>query len=226
MRKILLCIILLVFPIISNAGADNEIYTDINNESIYASLDLSHLGLKEDVFAKAIKGWNKLKLTKKLLNPSIITIIDFSQSSNNKRMYVVDVQSKKLLYNTYVAHGKNTGDEYAMNFSNEPNSLKSSLGFYVTEESIISPKHGLALLIKGEENGFNDNAEKREIIIHSADYVTENFIKENGRLGRSFGCPAIPPEFNEQIIETIKIGTCLFIYYPDKNYLNNSTLLN
>jgi hypothetical protein len=124
-----------------------------------------------------------------------------------------------------VAHGRNTGDEFARSFSNKEGSLKSSLGFYVTENPIIGSHTGFSLMINGVEKGFNDNAERRAIIMHAADYATENFIRKYGRLGRSLGCPALPPELNKLIIETIKGGTCLFLYNPDKNYLSNSSFL-
>ena len=136
------------------------------------------------------------------------------------------IKNKKILFNTYVAHGKNTGEEFAKNFSNESGSLKSSLGFYVTKNTIIGSHTGLSLLINGVEKGFNDNTINREIIIHSAKYVTQNFIKKYGILGRSWGCPVLSPEENKPIIETIKDGTCLFIYNSNNNYICSSSLLN
>ena len=135
-------------------------------------------------------------------------------------------QNKKLLFNTFVAHGRNTGEEYAKSFSNDEGSYKSSLGFYITEHPIIGSHTGFALLIDGVEKGFNDHAVRRAIIIHAAEYVTENFIKKYGRLGRSYGCPSLPPEMNKPIIDVIKGGTCLFLYNPNKEYLSNSALLN
>jgi len=196
------------------------------NEYIYTSVSLADTGLAREVFNLAIKGLKKLNVEGKLQNPNIVTIADYSQSSNKKRLYVIDLKNKKLLFNTYVAHGRNTGDEYARSFSNEEGSLKSSLGFYVTENPIIGSHTGFALLINGVEKGFNDHAIKRAIIIHGADYATENFIKKFGRLGRSLGCPALPPEMNKPIIESIKGGTCLFIYNPSPKYICSSSLLN
>ena len=182
--------------------------------------------LSRDIFNLAIRGLSKLEAIGKLHNPDIVTIADYSQSSNRKRLYVIDLKNKKLLFNTYVAHGRNTGEEYARSFSNLEGSLKSSLGFYITENPVFGGHTGLSLMIEGVEKGFNDNALKREIIIHAADYASEGFIRKYGRLGRSLGCPALPPELNKPIIETIKCGTCLFIYNPDKNYLCTSTFLN
>ena len=139
---------------------------------------------------------------------------------------MIDLKNKKLLFNTFVAHGRNTGTEFARNFSNEEGSLKSSLGFYVTSHPITGSHTGYSLLIEGVEKGFNDHAGKREIIVHGADYATEKFIQKYGRLGRSMGCPTLPPELNKPIIETIKDGTCLFIYNPDNKYLAGSLLIN
>lgn len=194
--------------------------------TLYEMLHLFQSGLKFDIFQKALTGWNKLNAANQLANPGILSIIDYSQSSNNKRLYIIDLMHQKVLYNTYVAHGKNTGAEFATSFSNDPNSLKTSLGFYITSVPIMSSKHGEALLINGVEKGFNDKAASREIIIHAANYVCEEFIKRYGMLGRSFGCPAIPPALTASIIATIKAGSCLFLYYPNPAYIKGSTLLH
>jgi len=226
MRKILIYVIFLLIPAINNARV-----TEFDNEKIvkidtYSLVNLADTGLTRNVFDMAIKGLKKLNTNGKLHNPNIVTIADYSQSSNKKRLYVIDLKNNKLLFNTYVAHGRNTGGEYAKSFSNIEGSLKSSLGFYITEHPIIGSHTGFALLIDGVEKGINDNASRRAIIIHAADYATENFIKKNGRLGRSLGCPALPPDLNKPIIETIKDGTCLFIYNPSDSYIANSSLLN
>jgi hypothetical protein len=191
----------------------------------YTEVNLNDTGLSRDVFNLALKGLSKLDASGKIQNNSVITIADYSQSSKQKRLYVIDLKNKKLLYNTYVAHGRNTGDEYASSFSNIEGTHKSSLGFFVTEKPVVGPSTGYSLILYGVEKGINDNALKREIIMHAADYATEGFIKKNGRLGRSFGCPVLPPEVNKDVIETIKGGTCLFIYNPDKDYLSSSSLL-
>jgi len=195
-------------------------------ENLYSAVNLANSGLGKNAFNLAIKGLTKLQAIGKLLNPTIITIADYSQSSNNKRLYVIDLKNKKLLFNTYVAHGRNTGSEFAKDFSNKEGSFKSSLGFYITENPVIGSHTGFSLILDGVEKGINDHAGKRAIIIHGADYATEDFIKKYGRLGRSQGCPALPPDLNKPIIESIKGGTCLFIYNPDDKYIQNSTLLN
>jgi hypothetical protein len=226
MTKPIILLLFLLIPVVNNARiADNDSGKEVIDD-IYSAVKLSETGLSRDVFKLALKGLRKLVFTGKLQNPDILTIADYSQSGNKKRLYVIDLKNKKLLFNTYVAHGRNTGDEYARYFSNKEGSLKSSLGFYITEQPIVGSHTGFALMINGVEKGFNDNANKRAIIIHAADYATENFIKKYGRLGRSLGCPVLPPDLNKPIIETIKGGTCLFIYNQDNNYICSSSLLN
>jgi len=226
MRKIIFYLILLLIPAVNNARVPEIKSVGVMNEDMYSAVNLADSGLARTVFDLAIKGLRKLIAEGKLTNANLVTIADYSQSSNKKRLYVIDLRNKKLLFNTYVAHGRNTGEEYAKSFSNEIGSLKSSLGFYITENPIVGSHTGFALLIKGVEKGFNDHAIKREIIIHAADYATEKFIKRYGRLGRSLGCPVLPPELNKPIIEKIKGGTCLFIYNPDNKYICSSSLLN
>lgn len=226
MRKVIIYLLFILIPIVNNARVSEIDSEKVVNNDIYSIINLAAIGLTKDVFNLAVKGLEKLNITGKLENPNIVTIADYSQSSNKKRLYVIDLKNKKLLFNTYVAHGRNTGDEYAKSFSNDEGSLKSSLGFYVTENPIVGSHTGFALMINGVEKGFNDHAIKRAIIIHAAEYATENFIKKFGRLGRSLGCPSLPPDMNKPIIQAIKGGTCLFIYNPDNNYISNSSLLN
>ena len=139
-------------------------------------------------------------------------------------MFVIDLENYKLLFNTYVAHGVNSGKEYASRFSNAPKSHMSSLGFYVTQETYYGD-NGLSLRLEGEEKGINDNAESRAIVIHPADYVSENTVKSLGYLGRSYGCPALPEKVAAPIIKTIKDGSCFFVYSDNKKYISRSPLL-
>lgn len=226
MRKIIIYLLFLLIPIVNNAVVNELGSEKVVNNDIYSIINLADTGLSRDVFDLAVRGLTKLDISRKLQNPNIITIADYSQSSNKKRLYVIDLKNKKLLFNTYVAHGRNTGDEFAKSFSNVEGSFKSSLGFYVTEKPIVGSHTGFALLINGVEKGFNDHAVQRQIIIHAAEYASENFIKKHGRLGRSYGCPSLPPDMNKPIIETIKGGTCLFLYNPNKEYIGKSALLN
>jgi hypothetical protein len=140
-------------------------------------------------------------------------------------MYVIDILNKKLLYRTYVAHGINSGKEYANSFSNRQNSYKSSLGFYITRQSYYGD-NGLSLRIQGMDRGFNDLAGRRNIVIHGAPYVSTRILKKYGVMGTTFGCPAIPDDMSSRIIPVIKKGTCFFIYYPSRRYLAASSVLN
>jgi hypothetical protein len=157
--------------------------------------------------------------------PDVITIIDFSLPSDKERLWVIDLIQEKVLYRCLVSHGRNSGELMAENFSNTPGSNASSPGFYSTGETYIG-KHGLSLALDGLETGINDKARERAIVMHGADYVSSDFIRNNGRLGRSLGCPAVPVKFSKEIIQTIKGGTCLFIYVPKTSYTSNSQIIS
>jgi hypothetical protein len=187
--------------------------------NIYQELCLEDAGLSRTVFDYALRGLQKINPSK-----AILAIVDLSQPSVNKRLYVIDLVKHKLLFRTYVAHGRNSGDLYAKKFSNDMSSYQSSLGFYQTLDT-YQGKHGLSLKLKGLEPGFNTNVLDRAVVMHGADYVSENFIRKIGRLGRSFGCPAIPYDVHKDIIETLKNGACLFVFSPDKQYLQKSSFL-
>lgn len=188
-------------------------------DKVYAEASLEPV-MQKEVFRMAMTGYSKIAPK----NDSLISIIDFSRPSTDKRFYLIDLANKILVYNTYTSHGVNTGEDMAIAFSNKNGSRQSSLGFYLTAET-YEGKHGTSLKLDGLERGFNHRARKRYIVIHSADYVSESFIKEHGRLGRSWGCPALPPDLTQGIIEKIKEGSVLFIYGDDDNYLSNSKLI-
>ncbi len=192
---------------------------------LYNETGLEESGLKRSVFEYAYRGYLVLLQQHKLTRSNVITICDFSQSSRSRRLYVVDLENKKILVNTFVAHGRRSGGEYAKTFSNSASSHKSSLGFYVTEQTYMG-KHGLSLKIHGLEKGFNDKADRRNIVVHGSKYVGEGFLQSNRVNGRSFGCPAVPISDVSDVIEDIKGGSCLFIYYPAKKYLKASKILN
>jgi hypothetical protein len=204
--------------------SDDAAFVVPKKNSLYTELKLAQLGLKQEVFDTAIKGWITLNKSQSLTKPGVISIADLSQSSNTKRLYVIDILSKKIIFNTYVAHGRNSGQEFATSFSNESSSFKSSLGFYITENTYTGA-HGFSLKLNGLEKGINDEAKERGIVMHGAPYVSESFINQNGRLGRSLGCPAVPQELCKSIVDSIKGGSCFFIFYPDKYYLVKSKLL-
>lgn len=181
--------------------------------NLYNSLDANELSLpKVESFTKALKGFYDLQAKGKV-QKNILTLIDFSLSSNAKRLWIIDLSTKTVLYNSLVAHGRNTGNEFATSFSNKGESFKSSLGFYATGE-VYQGKHGLSLRLDGLERGVNDNARARAVVMHGADYVADSFIKNHSRLGRSLGCPAIPMNMTKEIINTIKDKSCLYIYHP------------
>ncbi|MDB5247498.1 MAG: hypothetical protein JWQ40_1892 [Segetibacter sp.] len=192
--------------------------------ALYDTLNLEQLGLSRRAYEYAIKGFNYLLSTGKLNNDHVISIVDFSKASANKRLFVIDLNDKKVLFNTYVSHGRNSGREMAKEFSNAPESFKSSLGFYVTGGTYIG-KHGFSMRLFGEEKGINDNANSRAIVMHSAAYVSESAIRMQGFIGRSLGCPALPEDIYKPIIQKIKNGSCLFIYSPNASYAAHSTIL-
>lgn len=175
-------------------------------------------------FSKAFEGYEQLKNAGKVENETL-TIVDFSMSSKEDRMWVIDMKSKKVVLQTLVAHGRNSGFEFAENFSNQSESYKSSLGFYLTGE-VYQGKHGTSLRLDGQEYGINDNARSRAVVVHGADYASEEFAKTHGRLGRSLGCPAVPYAVHKNLINTIKNKSVLFIYHPSRNYVAKSKLVS
>lgn len=173
----------------------------------------------------ALAGYEVLAQEQTIYRHEIITIIDFSLPSNQERLWVIDMVEAKVLFHCLVSHGKNSGEVMAENFSNIPGSYASSPGFYTTGETYFG-KHGFSLKLDGIEVGINDKARERAIVMHGADYVSSEFIEKNGRLGRSLGCPAIPLDLSREIIETIKDGTCLFVFAPTESYLTKSPVIS
>lgn len=202
------------FPV----GIEGNLY------SLYDSLHLDLKGLSQQTFEYAIRGFNYLVQTGKLPPTNVISIVDFSLPSSKKRLFVIDLYKHTLEFCTYVAHGANSGVVTAEQFSNQPECHKSSLGFYETLNTYIGG-NGYSLRLEGLEPGINDKALQRAIVMHGAAYVDEALIQTRGYIGRSWGCPAVPEKLNKPIIDKIKNGTCLFIYSPDKNYLNSSKIL-
>jgi hypothetical protein len=181
-------------------------------------------GFSYKAFEYAFKGYSILNKEKMLNNDTLLTIIDYSKPSSEERLFIIDLKNCRVHDKTLVAHGKATGVLSPESFSNNPQSHQSCLGFFITSEAYFG-KHGYSLKLKGIEKDINDNAEKRAIVFHGADYVSYSYLNEYGRLGRSFGCPALPLEKNREIIDLIKNKSCVFIYYPASNYLNKSTLI-
>lgn len=194
----------------------------------YDSAKLHEAALDFEVYKKALTGYYNLRSNLKVSSDKqIISIVDFSKPSSQKRLWIVDLANKKLLFYTLVAHGRGSGGLMADNFSNTSESHKSSLGFYVTDATYIG-KHGLSLRLKGLDKNFNTNALSRAIVVHGADYVSDRFVSQNGYLGRSHGCPAVPVELTNDIIKTIKGKTTLFIYGAPvtSDFLNTEVAAN
>ncbi len=193
-----------------------------NVKSVFDSLQTQLPGLSRQVFEFAKKGFNQLQEQGKLLNDSVITIIDFSQPSHKKRLYSIDLRRYKVMYNTWVAHGRNSGRSRVTSLSNKPASFQSSPGFYVTGDT-YDGDNGFSLRLHGMEKGINDKAFSRAIVMHGAWYVNPSLVKKQGYIGRSEGCPAVPATVSQPIINTIKEGSCLFIYHP--SYIRHSAML-
>jgi hypothetical protein len=195
--------------------------TNSNEEkpNLYSLISKNSFSLPTfEIFNRAIEGYNKLVEKGKVKN-KLITIIDFNLPSNQERLWIVDMERFEVIHQSLVAHGRNSGDLMANSFSNEGESYKSSLGFYLTGET-YNGKHGLSLKLDGLESRKNDKARERAIVIHGADYVSNNFLSSHNRLGRSHGCPAIPMETTTKIIKLIKNKSVLFIDHKQNNGIN------
>ncbi|PWS29126.1 hypothetical protein DHW03_04690 [Pedobacter yonginense] len=206
---------------VKNIAQDSLYSRYISN--LYHTAHLDSAGLSEVVFEKALTGFYNLKYAGLLHSKSILTIADFDQESSKKRLYIIDLDKKELLLNTWVAHGQNSGGDKPSSFSNNINSNQSSIGFYLTGETYFG-KHGRSLKLDGMDLGFNNNARERAIVVHGADYVCQESINQLGRLGRSQGCPAVNSKLANQVINTISDRTVMFINNSDQAY--NSQFLN
>lgn len=180
--------------------------------------------ISEDALKYALAGYMQLDKEGKIAKKDIITIVDFSKPSTEERLFVINLKTKKIIAKSLCAHGRNSGEIWATNFSNSSESYASSLGFYIASET-YDGKNGFSLKLDGQEPGINDNARDRGVVVHGADYVSKDFIANNGKLGRSQGCPALPIEKNAKIINLIKGGSCFFIYHPNKNYQKHSAFI-
>ncbi|HYF68975.1 MAG TPA: murein L,D-transpeptidase catalytic domain family protein [Ohtaekwangia sp.] len=193
--------------------------------NLYNTIGLKELGLGYDAFRYAMIGYHALKNEDKLSSKNLISIIDFSKASTEKRFYTIDLDTYKIRFHSLVSHGRNTGQNIAKSFSNIPHSNQSSLGFYITGETYVGSK-GYSLRLDGVDGKFNSNMRKRAVVMHAADYVSEAWIEKYGRLGRSQGCPALPNELSRKVIDTIKDKTMIFAYFKDDAYFEASAYLD
>ena len=225
MAKRLICLVMVcVFFPLNARCVPSQSELSSNIRMLYRTSELRN-NIDYSVLQKAMTGYYALKKNGALKNDRVLTIIDYNQPSVKKRLFVIDMARNRLLASSLVAHGKNSGQNRAVRFSNVPGSFKSSLGFFVTDRT-YKGKHGYSLRLRGIERGINDNALMRNIVIHGADYVSNDFIRRHGRLGRSLGCPALPFSQYREVIDLIKGGSCLFIYQGDQSYAGRSNLLN
>ncbi len=196
-------------------AVDNELS---GNMQLYMDMELTGR-VSYPAFEQALSGYGKIAHQR-----NVMTLIDFSKPSSEERLFVLDMDRRCLLYSSFVSHGRNSGANYAVSFSNETGSYKSSLGFYVTENTYTG-KNGYSLILDGLEKGINDRAKERAIVIHGAPYSNPSVIANTGRLGRSQGCPALPQAISAQIIDAIKGGSVLYIYADDPEYVRKSAYI-
>jgi len=201
-------------PVGTQAWIEKETHL-INSQADNLDPDVLKLGLNAYLNARK-KGLDRKQL---------LTIIDYSKPSTERRLWVVDLKRAKVLFNTWVTHGKNSGKVNATSFSNQPGSLKSSIGVFLTTRETYVGGNGYSLRMQGLERGINDNAYRRDIVFHGAWYAAGNIVKKYGLLGRSWGCPAVSEDTARPLIDTIKDNTLVVAYYPDRNWLRNSSFL-
>ena len=198
---------------------------ELNMKELYNELNAAQYDLSFTAFRYAYIGYQTMKKQHRLNNKELFSIIDFTKDCNSKRFYTIDLEKMKIVYYTYVAHGKKSGERMATSFSDAVESNKSSIGFYITGNT-YNGGNGYSLILNGDEKGYNSNLAKRSVVVHAADYANEDYIARNGRMGRSLGCPALPENIYKQVIETIKEKTMIFAYYNDAKYLKTSKYLN
>lgn len=229
MLKIILFSICLLVPVkllpgMASAVTAASVYEDVAEElrcaTLYSAMHLEGV-VNWQAFKLAVQGYHAITERRR----EVLTLIDFSLPSAEERMFVFDMKHQQLLFSSLVAHGKNSGEMYATSFSNVVGSYKSSLGFYLTADT-YQGRNGYSLILDGLEQGVNDCARERAIVVHGASYANPSVVRHGGRLGRSFGCPAVPSDLSKPIINAIKGGSVLFIYADNAEYLTKSTLLH
>jgi len=183
--------------------------------SQFSSLLMQAPTINPQALQMALNALGRLKAAGQSVRSDVLMVIDYSKPSTEQRLWVFDLNRTGLLFQELVAHGRNSGDARAVRFSNEPGSLMSSLGLFLTADTYIG-KHGLSLRLQGLQKGVNDNSLERAIVIHAADYVSQSVAQKAGRIGRSWGCPAVRPAISRKLIETVQGGVLMLAYYPGK----------
>lgn len=210
---VFLFLMILIIPVYAVQGES------LSYQELYLEMKLGTV-VNYEAFEQALKGYEQIEEKDK----GILALIDFTKPSSEERLYVLDMKNRKLLFSSYVSHGRNSGDKFATSFSNREGSYKSSLGFFLTGDTYYG-KNGYSLVLEGLEKNINDNARERAIVIHGAPYSDPSVIASSGRLGRSLGCPALPPDISRSVIDTIKGGALLYIYANNREYLRESEFL-
>lgn len=226
MQKLIVCLLLL-FPanrIMTNVAESQSAFSILNTEfscigQLFKEMQLEGI-IDFTAFRQAVTGYHRIEQKEK----PVMTIIDFTKPSTEKRLFVLDMEKKELLFSSVVSHGRNSGGKYATSFSNKYGSYQSSLGFYLTEHT-YQGRNGYSMILNGLEKGINDRAKQRAIVVHGAAYANPSVAISSGRLGRSQGCPALPQAIAKPIINTIKGGSVLYIYAGNTDYLSQSSIL-
>lgn len=212
------------------AKADASVEHSTDNTAVAAAFALSGWedadlgGIDPKVFALALGAASCAVRAGAATNPGTLTVIDYSRPSTAKRLWVYDVSERTLLYEELVAHGQGSGANLATLFSNEPDTHRTSIGLFVTDVTYVG-RNGYSLRLDGLDKGFNDQARARAIVMHGAPYVNEAFAKAQGRIGRSWGCPALDDAIARKVIDRVKGGGLVFSYYPDQDWLKSSRFL-
>jgi len=193
-------------------------------DELSRSLSAQRTGLRREVLDLALRAY-QCGRARGQIDRSRLTIIDYSLPSTQKRLWVIDLDRRRMLFNELVAHGRESGENTAVSFSNSLGSHKSSLGLFRASETYLG-RHGYSLNLAGLEPGINDRAEERRVVVHGADYVGPEFLAEHGRLGRSWGCPALDRRVSHRVIDEIKDGGAVFAFYPDRKWLDRSSYLS
>ena len=217
MKRLLLSIAVTVAFAVPMCAADSS-------DAEITSLVTQAPGLRPDVLKLALAAATRAEDSGLVPKRNLLTVIDYSLPSSQPRMFIFDLAAHKLLFRELVAHGKGSGGDLANFFSNSPGSLATSLGLFVTADT-YNGGNGYSLRLRGLEEGVNDMAWDRAIVLHGASYVSQEAVKVLGRLGRSWGCPAVRPEISQKIIDTIRGGSPVFAYYPDPSWLSRSAFL-
>jgi len=224
----LVCAVVFCVPTAEAGGRDTRSQSrpapaPLTAEELSRFIPAKSTGLRREVLDLALRAYQCGRARGEFARPRL-TIIDYSLPSTQKRLWVIDLDRRKMLFNELVAHGRESGENIAVSFSNSLGSHKSSLGLFRADQTYLG-QHGYSLNLAGLEPGINDRALERRVVVHGAGYVAPEFLARHGRLGRSWGCPALDRRVSRSVIDEIKDGGAVFAFYPDRNWLERSSYL-